>query len=168
MKTIVSPFFTKVAWVIGCSNMAMHQMVLLSFRNPTLEDQNESDLVLVRAIDEKLRKDQNLPTYTSQHLMDRAIMHQKTNALLLCMLGITHSLESVVATREFIIPIARRRVPHFIALCMLVNSIFFQSVSIYGTLISKDLSHAEQIVEATAIGDLMQVIGAVSLFLSSL
>lgn len=80
----------------------------------------------------------------------------------------THSLESAVRGREFIIPIARRRVPHFIALSMIVNAILFQSVSIYGTVISRDISHAGSIIEATSIGDLMQVIGAVSLFLSSL
>lgn len=65
MKTIVSPFFTKLAWVLGCSNMAMHQMVTLTYRNPTLEEQNESDIILARTIDEKLRKDHNLPSENS-------------------------------------------------------------------------------------------------------
>lgn len=62
MKSFAYPFVTRMAWVIGCTNMALHQKALLSFKNPMQEEWMLSEEALLsKTIDDKLRKDLQLP-----------------------------------------------------------------------------------------------------------
>ncbi len=126
-----SKLISRMCWSFGCCSMAIHQVVNLSFKNP----ENPSEL-------------------DNSILMDRAILHNKVNALAICLMGVTVTKPHLEKHLIYVVePIIRRRLPHFLAFSLFFNAFLFQSLSIYGVLINKDIEHAGSLQDALNIGD---------------
>ena len=90
-----SLFLARLCWLAGCTNMAMHQMINLTYKNYTFDDpeaplrqDTPNDIIIAQKIggNETQRRS----------LVDRAIFHQKLNSIALCLLGLTIKGESLV------------------------------------------------------------------------
>ena len=99
----MSSLVTRLCWMTACSNIAIHNMITLTYKNPT--------------IDPELAKMQDLK---DSNLLDRALYNHRANSLLLGLLGIV----TEVADRSYE-PIVRRRMPQFICFSLLVNALLF-------------------------------------------
>ena len=142
-----SPYLTRICWIMGCSNMAMHQMIELTYKNPTTQENPEGVL------------NPSLSTATplsvgleNEGILDRASFHQRTNAYMLCILGLS-SLSFEVSKQIHWVPITRRRLPHYLAFTFLTSATLFQSISLYGIVILRDYTHLGSIHDALNLGD---------------
>jgi hypothetical protein len=101
---------------------------------------------------------------SSSKLLEQATFHQKTNSILLCLLGLTHYVQNPMSHVEIKQSLMRKRLPHWLSFTLLMNALFFQSYSLYAILISRDYKYVREINELVDIGGAMQVGGAVALF----
>ena len=83
-------FLSRLCWLAGTTNLAMHQMVILTYKNEILENP-DGPLTALGGL---------LPTHkdlSSSKLLDQATFHQRTNSLMLCILGMTTQVPNPIS-----------------------------------------------------------------------
>ena len=94
-------------------------------------------------------------------LLDRALYHHRTNTFLLCLAGLyvqARNQSLVPGSRVlFLEPVVRRKWPHITLMTLVTNAILFQSVSIYGVVINRDLTRAGALEDFINVGQGLQL-----------
>ena len=84
-------------------------------------------------------------------LLERAMHYHRMNSFMLCLMGIyVKAREQSLVPKSplvFLEPAVRRKIPHFICFSLFVNAMLFQSYSLYGVVINRDLSRVGAIDE---------------------
>jgi hypothetical protein len=75
-------FLSRLCWLAGTTNLAMHQMIILTYKNELLANPDGPLMAMGGLVPS--HKD-----LSESKLLDQATFYHRTNSLLLCLLGVT-------------------------------------------------------------------------------
>lgn len=112
-------FLSRLCWLAGTTNLAMHQMIMLTYKNHSLDNLDGPLTALGGAF----------PTHHTDlkqsNLLEQATFHHRTNSILLCILGMTAFIPNPISNVLVNQSLMLRKAPHIVAFALLMNAIVF-------------------------------------------